>query len=74
MGSTLHRSSSCSNGNHAIPWHQRQFFEESCKDLTMEEVHNVAQLQIKYEEVLRNTTFTGIQTTVDPIKAKAAKQ
>ena len=69
MGSTLHNGS-CSNGNLAIPGHQQQFFEESCKDLTMEQGHNQAQLQIKYEEVLRNTTFTGIQTTVDTVKAK----
>ena len=73
MGSTLHNGS-CSNGNLAIPRHQQHFFEESCKDLTEEQGDNVARLLIKYEEVFRNTTFTGIQLTVDAVIAKPTKQ
>ena len=52
-------NSSCSNGNLAVPGHQQHCFEESCKDLTEEQGDNVARLLIKYEEVFRNTTFTG---------------
>ena len=73
MGSTLHNCS-CSNGNLAIPGHQQQFFEESCKDLTEEQRDNMAKLLIKYEEGFRNTTFTGIQLTVDAVIAKPTKQ
>ena len=73
MGSTLHNGR-CSNGNLAIPEYQRQFFEESYKDLTEEQGDNVAQLLIKYEDVFRNTTFKGMQLTVDTVKAKPTEE
>ena len=73
------QNNSGSNGNHAIPEHLQQLFEESRKNLTKEQSDSLAQLLIEYEDVFAKHefdlgNFTGIQHNIDTGKAKPVKQ